>query len=142
MPMKKDINTNTKIYRARVQVNGDRVYKLTKKEIHVESYLDKPSVSPEEFWRDYAYSGLADEWFPHLDPDSIAFVASSGQYDIGTDIRAYGKLLGDHRDLIQGIKDEMSKRDDILKHNEEIEKKIEALKKTKQHVPSWLSFST
>lgn len=140
--MKKDINTNTKIYRSDVYVNGDRVYKITKKEIHVESYLDQPSISPTSFWRDYAYSGMADEWFPHIDPESIVFSASPGQYDMGTDVRAYGKLIGDHRDLVQEIKEEMSKRDDLVRHNKEIDKQIAVLEKAKQHVPHRLSFSS
>lgn len=140
MPMKKAVEINRKIYDARVYVDGCRVYDLTKDAIFVESYQDRPSISPIEFWRDYAYSGEADKWFPHIDPDSITYKPSAGQYDIGTDVYAYGRLLGDHKDLILEIRDALAERRLMAKSNREIDKKITALEKSKVQIPFQLYF--
>ena len=105
MPMKKTIDIDQHLYDAYIHVDGYRVYKLTDKDVFVEIYLDLPSVSLAEFWRDYAYSGEADKWFPQLDPDTIQFQASPGQYGIGTDIRAYGRLTNASEVVVEKIRE-------------------------------------
>lgn len=142
MPMKKDIIFNNRIYDAYIFVDGDRLYDLTKNGVFVKSYQDRPSVSPTEFWRDYAYSGEADKWFPHIDPDTIIYKPSSGQYDVGTDVYAYGRLVDSSKELIQKIRDALAERKLLEKHNAEIDKKIKALKKTKVTVPWQLYIDT
>lgn len=142
MPMKKDLEINKKIYDAYIFVDGDRLYDLTKNGVFVKSYRDQPSISPEEFWRDYAYSGEADKWFPQIDPDTIIYKPSSGQYDIGTDVYAYGRLVDSSKELIQEIRDALAERKLLEKHNAEIDKKIKALKKTKVTVPWQLYIDT
>lgn len=142
MPMKKDIIFNNRIYNANIFVGSDRLYDLTKNGIFVEAYRDQPSVSPEAFWRDYAYSGEADKWFPQIDPDTIIYKASSGQYDIGTDVYAYGKLVDSSKELIQKIRDALAERKRLEKHNADIDKKIKALEKTKVAVPWQLYIDT
>ena len=140
MPMKKDIDIQRSVYDAYIWINGSRVYRLTKKKIYVESYLDQPSIRVDEFWRDYAYSGEADKWFPHIDPDSIAYKASPGQYDTGTDVRAYGLLINAPEDLIKEVREKLTERDNALAHNVEINKKIRALEKTKVKIATQLYF--
>lgn len=141
MPMKKDIDIQKTIYNAYIMINEDRVYKLTKNKIYVESYLDMPSISVEVFWRDYAYSGEADGWFPHIDSGSIVYKASPGQYNVGTDIRAYGLLKDPPKDLIKEIREELSDRKNARVHNTEINKKIQELEKSKIEIASQLYFS-
>lgn len=140
MPMKKDVDIQKSIYDAYIWVNGSRVYKITTKKIYVESYVDQPSIRVDEFWRDYAYSGLADEWFPHLDPDSIHYEASPGQYGIGTDVRAYGLLRDAPKDLIGSIREELRARASAKTVNAEIDKKIKELKKSKTKIRSQMYF--
>lgn len=142
MPMKKDLEINEKIYDEYIFVDGDRIYDMTKDDIFVEAYQDQPSISPEAFWRDYAYSGEADKWFPQIDPDTIIYKPSSGQYDIGTDVYAYGRLVDSSKELIQEIRDTLAERKLLEKHNAEIDKKIKALKKTKVTVPWKLYIDT
>ena len=142
MPMKKDIIFNNRIYDANIFVGSDRLYDLTKNGIFVEAYRDQPSVSPEVFWRDYAYSGEADKWFPQIDPDTIIYKPSSGQYDIGTDVYAYGRLVDSSKELIQKIRDALAERKRLEKHNADIDKKIKALEKTKVTVPWRLYIDT
>ena len=142
MPMKKDLEINKKIYDAYIFVDGDRIYDMTKDDIFVEAYQDQPSISPEAFWRDYAYSGEADKWFPQIDPDTIIYKPSSGQYDIGTDVYAYGRLVDISKELIQEIRDALAERKLLVRHNAEIDKKIKALKKTMVRLPSSLEFSS
>lgn len=142
MPMKKDIIFNNRIYNANIFVGSDRLYDLTKNGIFVEAYRDQPSVSPEAFWRDYAYSGEADKWFPQIDPDTIIYKPSSGQYDIGTDVYAYGRLVDSSKELIQKIRDALAERKRLEKHNADIDKKIKALEKTKVTVPWRLYIDT
>ena len=142
MPMKKDLEINKKIYDEYIFVDGDRIYDMTKDDIFVEAYQDQPSISPEAFWRDYAYSGEADKWFPQIDPDTIIYKPSSGQYDIGTDVYAYGRLVDSSKELIQEIRDALAERKLLEKHNAEIDKKIKALKKTKVTVPWQLYIDT
>ena len=140
MPMKKDLEINNRIYDAYIFVGSDRLYDLTKNGIFVEAYRDQPSVSPVAFWRDYAYSGEADKWFPQIDPDTIIYKSSSGQYDIGTNVYAYGRLVDSSKELIQEIRDELAERKLLEKHNSEIDKKIKALEKTMVTVPRQLYF--
>lgn len=140
MPMNRDTNFNTKLYNDRIHVDSDRVYKVTKKNIFVESYVDQPSISVEVFWRDYAYSGLADKWFPHIDPDTIEYRVSSGQYDMGTDVRAYGRLIDPPSDIVQNIKNALEERKTLQAHNREIDKKIKELENSKHEIPLQLFF--
>lgn len=142
MPMHKDVEINKKIYDAYIYVDGDRLYDLTKDSIFVVSYQDRPSVSPTAFWRDYAYSGEADKWFPQIDPNTITYKPSSGQYDIGTDVYAYGRLIDSSKELIQEIRDALDERRLLQKSNAEVEKKIKALKKTMVRLPSRFDFSS
>ena len=140
MPMKQEVNLNSKIFEERIYVGSGRVYKITKKDIFVEMHHDLPSVSPAEFWRDLAYSGRADELFPDLDPNGISFKAYPGQYDIGTDVYAYGRMLGDNKALIEEIQHNRSKIREDKKRNSEIQKKINDLEKSKLPVPHSLYF--
>lgn len=139
--MKKDIDIDKAIYDSYIWIDGDRAYKLTKSDIFVESYQDHPSIKVVEFWRDYAYSGEAARWFSHIDPKTVVFEASPGQYNMGTDVRAYGRLLGDQSALITKIRDARSEIARKKKANSEIDKQIKALKKTKTRVPTKLYFS-
>lgn len=122
MPMKKAVDIDRHLYDAYIYVDGYRVYRVEGNDVLVEIYMDSPRISPEVFWRDYAYSGEADEWFPQLDPDSIQFSVSSGQYNIGSDIRAYGKLSNASEVVAKKIKEHM-------KHRRAIKKKVGALNK-------------
>lgn len=140
MPMKQEVNLNSKIFKERIYVGSGRVYKITKKDIFVEMHHDLPSVSPAEFWRDLAYSGRADGLFPDLDPDEISFKAYPGQYDIGTDVYAYGRMLGDNKALIEEIQQNRSKIREDKERNSEIQKKINDLEKSKLPVPHSLYF--
>lgn len=138
MTTKKDIIFNNRIYDAYIFVGSDRLYDLTKNGIFVEAYRDQASISPEAFWRDYAYSGEADKWFPQIDPDTIIYKTSSGQYNIGTNVYAYGRLVDSSKELIQEIRDALAERKLLEKHNSEIDKKIKALEKTMVTVPRQL----
>lgn len=129
MPMKKTIDIDQHLYDAYIHVDGYRVYKLTDKDVFVEIYLDLPSVSLAEFWRDYAYSGEADKWFPQLDPDTIQFQASPGQYGIGTDIRAYGRLTNASEVVVEKIREALKRQKSINSKVKALEKQIDALKK-------------
>ena len=132
MPMKKTIDIDQKLYDAYIFVNGFRVYRVTDNAVFVEIYMDQPGISPEVFWRDYAYSGEADGWFPQIDPDSIQFSVSSGQYNIGSDIRAYGKLSNASETVVKKIKDHMKTRRTVKKKVGALNKQIAVMQKEVQ----------
>lgn len=129
MPMKKPIEIDQGLYDSRIHVNGYRVYRVTAHDVFVEIYHDIPSVSPAEFWRDYAYSGEADKWFPQLDPDTIQFKVSSGQYDIGSDVRAYGRLTNASEVMAKKVKEHLQLKKRIFKKVKDLEKQRSSLKK-------------
>ena len=76
------------------------------------------------------------------DPDTIIYKTSSGQYDIGTNVYAYGRLVDSSKELIQEIRDALAERKLLEKHNAEIDKKIKALEKTMVTVPGQLYIDT
>lgn len=127
MPMKKDIDIDQDLYNARIHVNGYRVYRVTDKDVFVEIYQDRPSIKPEEFWRDYAYSGEADKWFSQLDPDTIQFSVNSGQYGIGSDVRAYGRLTNASEVMAQKVREGRELQKKVSKKVKTLEKKIDSL---------------
>lgn len=127
MPMKKNIDIDKELYGSYIYVDGYRVYKVTDQDVFVEIYLDRPSINPAEFWEHYAYSGEADKWFPELDPATIQFSVSPGQYDIGSDIRAYGRLSNASEVVVKKINDHMKTKKRIKKKVKTLQKQVDSL---------------
>lgn len=127
MPMKKNIDIDDDLYNSRIRVNGFRVYRVSDQGVFVEIYKDCPSIRPAEFWESYAYSGEADKWFPQLDPETIQFSVSPGQYDIGSDVKAYGRLTNANEVVVQKIKESMEYSKKVKKRVKEINKQIVSL---------------
>lgn len=140
MPMDKpgpDIDSF--VYDARYTINGDIIYKVTKKNIFVESHVAQYRITPRKFWDEYAYTGKADEWFPHIDPSSITYRVSEGQDGMGSDVRAYGKLLGVSRELVEHVREAFIERGKILHDRMVINRQIKALEDAKPELPYMLA---
>lgn len=125
------MSTNKELLRY-ISINGVRLESIKGNNLYGVVYIDPPGVTEVSFWRDVVNSDLPEKWFgDRLDMSTIEYSVSPGQYNIGCDIYARGKLVNVPKETVQQIKDILKEKKDLQRRRAEISSEISKLEKEK-----------
>lgn len=116
-----------------IRVNGVTLESIKGNNLYGVTYRDPPGVTEVSFWRDVVNSDLPEKWFgDRLDMTTIEYDVSPGQYNIGCDVRARGKLINVSKETVQEVKDILKEKKELLRQKAAINKEIAKLEKERR----------